>query len=67
VSDVITDISGSSMALDGGRVHWGMMQVCYMAAVQIKRTWMCTDHMILMEHRQLLNDVQAHVNCQTMH
>ena len=27
VSDVINDISGSSTALDEGRVHWGMMQV----------------------------------------
>lgn len=26
VSDVITDISGSSTPLDGGRVHWGMLQ-----------------------------------------
>eukprot|EP00879_Flechtneria_rotunda_P019301 GHRR01020271.1.p1 GENE.GHRR01020271.1~~GHRR01020271.1.p1 ORF type:complete len:336 (+),score=134.59 GHRR01020271.1:75-1082(+) len=25
VSDVITDISGSSTPLDGGRVHWGML------------------------------------------
>ncbi|KAF6264067.1 hypothetical protein COO60DRAFT_1457828 [Scenedesmus sp. NREL 46B-D3] len=28
VSDVITDISGSSTPLDGGRVHWGMLQAC---------------------------------------
>jgi hypothetical protein len=27
-SDVITDISGSTATLDGGRVHWGMLQVC---------------------------------------
>jgi len=26
ISDVITDIAGGSTPLDGGRVHWGMLQ-----------------------------------------
>jgi hypothetical protein len=46
VSDVITDISGSSLSLDGGRVHWGMMQVrgvagLWLGAVHI-RTATCS-------------------------
>jgi hypothetical protein len=39
VSDVITDISGSSTPLDGGRVHWGMLQATKVRTLHSTDAW----------------------------